>query len=182
MQIPLAYSVFNLTPTSQWCCPDNLHYQNVKLVRCTALDLHKFPKDQTMPPLLCPRDNTESFMEGKFSHPETVWAVLGQKWVLGGEQPADKGWATGVFRRCWVPFTLKLPQSRFIGILRKRQEGRAPLNSPPRQREGSLNGSGGDEFWVNVKWGDGGGRQQKRFHMHDPFTTSFFTLPILVCV
>lgn len=73
-------------------------------------------------------------------------------------------------------------QSIFTGILRKRQEGRAPLNSPLQHREGYLNGSGGDEFWVNVKWGSGGGRQRRRFHMHDsiPFTVFPFILPILV--
>lgn len=73
-----------------------------------------------------------------------------------------KGWATGVFGRCGVLFTLELLQSSFTGILRKRQAGRVPLNSPPQQREDYLNGSGGAECRVNVKWGDGCGRQRGR--------------------
>lgn len=98
--------------------------------------------------------------------------------LQGGTQPADKGWATGVFGRCWLLFTLKLPQSSFTGILRKRQAGRAPLNSPPQEREDYLNGSGGDECRVNVKWGDGSGRKRRRFHMHD--SAPFHHFPIFI--
>lgn len=48
-----------------------------------------------------------------------------------------------------VLFRLKPRQSRFMGILIKHQEGMAL----PQRWEGYLNGSGGDEFLVNVKWG-----------------------------